>query len=126
MTSDTTKSYSAQPVGEHSHHLFDNWFDPIESALRERAREFIEELILGEFDAALGRPRYGRRAKDADDAPGVSGHRHGSRTRTLMGTFGRTRSPCRGRGSRRPMARRRSGTAGRCARINAVRWRPMR
>src|SRR5215216_6831193 len=90
MTSDTTKSYSAQPVGEHSHHLFDNWFDPIESALRERAREFIEELILGEFDAALGRPRYGRRAKDADDAPGVSGHRHGSRTRTLMGTFGRT------------------------------------
>src|SRR5829696_1176405 len=90
MTSDTTKSYSAQPVGEHSHHLFDNWFDPIESALRERAREFIEELILGEFDAALGRPRYGRRAKDADDAPAISGHRHGSRTRTLMGTFGRT------------------------------------
>jgi putative transposase len=90
MTSDTTKSDSAQPVAERMPHLFDSWFDPIESALRERARGFIEELILGEFDAALGRPRYGRRGKNADDAPDVSGHRHGSRTRTLMGTFGRT------------------------------------
>src|SRR5215211_5275611 len=75
MTSDTTKSYSAQPVGEHSHHLFDNWFDPIESALRERAREFIEELILGEFDAALGRPRYGRRARlDTPDGKTTEWH----------------------------------------------------
>jgi putative transposase len=89
MTSDTTNSYSAQPLAEHAPDLFDTWFDPIESALRERARRFIEELIRGEFDAALGRPRYGRRATDGDAAPGVSGHRHGSRTRTLMGTFGR-------------------------------------
>jgi putative transposase len=90
MTSDTTKSNIAQPADETIPHLFDNWFDPIESALRERVRGFIEELIVGEFDAALGRPRYGRRTTDGDDARGVCGHRHGSRTRTLMGTFGRT------------------------------------
>jgi transposase-like protein len=55
-------------------------------------REFIEELIHGELDAALARPRYGRRPKGvgADEAAGVAGHRHGSRTRTLMGTFGKT------------------------------------
>jgi putative transposase len=89
MTSDTMKFDAAQPVAEDRPHLFDTWFDPIETALRERVRGFIEGLILDEFDAALGRPRYGRRAKDADEGPGASGHRHGSRTRTLMGTFGR-------------------------------------
>jgi hypothetical protein len=30
--------------------LFDNWFDPIESEVRARAREFIEEMIRGELD----------------------------------------------------------------------------
>ena len=41
----------------------------------------------------LARPRYGRLAKwvdGADSAAGVAGHRHGSRTRSLMGTFGKT------------------------------------
>ena len=68
MTSDTTKPDSAQPADERTSHLFDNWFDPIESALRERVRGFIEELIHAELDAALARPRYGRRAKNADGA----------------------------------------------------------
>jgi putative transposase len=39
------------------------------------------------------RPRYGRRAKNTageDIATGAAGHRHGSRVRTLMGTFGET------------------------------------
>ena len=40
--------------------LFDNWFDPVETAVRARAREFIEELIRGELDTVLARPRYGR------------------------------------------------------------------
>jgi hypothetical protein len=31
--------------------LFDNWFDPIESEVRARAREFIEEMIRGELDS---------------------------------------------------------------------------
>ena len=41
----------------------------------------------------LARPRYGRRRRTSDGvetSAGVAGHRHGSRTRTLTGTFGRT------------------------------------
>jgi putative transposase len=53
-------------------------------------REFIEEMIRGEFDAVLSRPRYGRQVKTAAEGEGVVGHRHGSRTRTLTGTFGET------------------------------------
>src|SRR5207247_4314729 len=44
------------------------------------------------LDGVLGRSRYGRRAKspsgDAEEAAGVSGHRHGHRSRSLLGTFG--------------------------------------
>jgi len=69
--------------------LFDNWFDPIETEVRARAREFIEELIRGELDDALARPRYERSKKAPDeDRAGVTGHRHGRRTRSLTGTFG--------------------------------------
>jgi putative transposase len=89
MTSHTTNPDSVQPVDEAATRLFDNWFDPIESEVRARAREFIEELIRGELDAALARPRYGRGRKLGDGArAGVAGHRHGSRTRSLTGTFG--------------------------------------
>jgi putative transposase len=92
MTSVTTKPESSHPQSETAVHLFDNWIDPIETEVRGRVRGFIEGLIREELDAALARPRYGRRAKsndDADDVGGVAGHRHGSRTRTLMGTFGK-------------------------------------
>ena len=61
--------------------------------MRDRVRAFIEELIEGELEAVLARPRYGRRAKDSgcvETSAGIVGHRHGSRTRTLTGTFGRT------------------------------------
>jgi len=69
--------------------LFDNWFDPLETELRARARGFIEELIRGELDAVLARPRYGRSQITGNEAKaGVAGHRHGSRRRTLTGTFG--------------------------------------
>jgi hypothetical protein len=69
--------------------LFDNWFDPIETEVRARAREFIEELIRGELDAVLARPRYGRSQIAGNEGrAGVAGHRHGSRTRSLTGTFG--------------------------------------
>src|SRR3954470_21798694 len=89
MTSTTTKSDSSQPATEMAVDLFDNWFDPIETEVRSRAREFIEEMIRGELDTALARPRYGRSqiAGDAENAV-VTGHRHGSRTRSLTGTFG--------------------------------------
>jgi putative transposase len=94
MTSTTTKPDAVQPEAETAVHLFDDWFDPIEAGLRDRVRDFIETMIRTEFDAALARPRYARRpdASDGGDgaSAGVSGHRHGSRTRTLMGTFGST------------------------------------
>lgn len=89
MTSHTTNRDCVQPADGAASAVFDNWFDPIESAVRARAREFIEELIRGELDAVLARPRYGRGRKVGDDArAGVAGHRHGSRTRSLTGTFG--------------------------------------
>ena len=92
MTSVTTKPESLQPQTETAVHLFDNWFDPIETAIRDRVRGFIKELIHCELETVLARPRYGRRTKsndDDDDAAGAAGHRHGSRPRTLMGTFGK-------------------------------------
>ncbi len=89
MTKLTTKPDSMQPATEMAVDLFDNWFDPIETEVRARARQFIEELIRGELDTALARPRY-ERSKMAGNEAGacVTGHRHGSRTRSLTGTFG--------------------------------------
>jgi len=60
----------------------DAWFDPIEVAIRERVRGFIEELIGQELDAALGRGRYER------DAEMPKGYRNGTRERQLLGSFG--------------------------------------
>ena len=89
MTSTTTKPDSSQPTAEMAVDLFDKWFDPLETELRARARGFIEELIRGELDAVLARPRYGRSQITGNEAKaGVAGHRHGSRRRTLTGTFG--------------------------------------
>jgi putative transposase len=89
MTSVTTKPESSQPLSGTAVQLFDNWFDPIETEVRGRARQFIEELIGSELDAVLARPRYGRGKTAGNEArAGVAGHRHGSRTRSLTGTFG--------------------------------------
>src|SRR4051812_40707528 len=93
MTSPTTKRDALQPEAEEAGPLFADWFDPIETALRDRVREFIETMISSELDAALARPRYARRpAGEGGDgvAAEVVGHRHGRRTRTLTGTFGAT------------------------------------
>ena len=89
MTSITTKPGSSQLEAATTCRLFDNWFDPIETEVRARARGFIEELLRGELDAALARPRYGRSQMAGNEGrAGVAGHRHGSRTRSLTGTFG--------------------------------------
>ena len=89
MTNNTTKLDSLQPAVAKAVDLFDNWFDPIETEVRARAREFIEELLRGELDTALARPRYGRSQMAGNEGrTGVAGHRHGSRTRSLTGTFG--------------------------------------
>jgi hypothetical protein len=56
-----------------------------------RYRGTVEEMIRGELDEVLSRPRYGWRLPKARPARRfVSGHRHGSRLRTLRGTFGKT------------------------------------
>src|SRR6202140_965928 len=89
MMNNTTKPDSLQPAADMAVDLFDNWFDPIEPEVRARAREFIEELLRGELDAALARPRYGRsQMAGREGRAGVAGPRHGSRTRSLTGTFG--------------------------------------
>jgi putative transposase len=71
MTRVTTKADSSLPQNAIEGHLFDNWIDPLETAIRGRIRGIIEELIHAELDEVLAR------------------HRHGSRRRKLMGTFGK-------------------------------------
>ena len=39
MTSITTNADSSQPAAEAAVDLFDNWFDPIETGVRERVDE---------------------------------------------------------------------------------------
>jgi putative transposase len=93
MTNTSTNSPELQSAAETAAHLLDDWFDPIEAGLRDRVREFIQIMIEGELEAALSRPRYARRPKEAsenaDGASGITGHRHGHRSRSLLGTFGR-------------------------------------
>jgi hypothetical protein len=46
--------------------LFEDWFDPIESAVRDQVRHFIEGLIEAELEEVLARPRYRHQAKTGD------------------------------------------------------------
>ena len=93
MTSNSTNSPTLQSEATAAVHLLDDWFDPIEAGLRDRVREFIQVMIESELEAALSRPRYGRRPKTPDEnaerPSGITGHRHGHRSRSLLGTFGR-------------------------------------
>ena len=93
MANTSTTSSALQSEPETTVDLLDNWFDAIEVGLRERVREFIQAMIESELDTALARPRYGRRptgdVQNGDGPKGISGHRHGHRSRSLMGTFGR-------------------------------------
>ncbi len=61
--------------------LGDDWFDPLEEAVRHRVRGFIEATVEAELEAALGRRRYQRR-------DGSVGYRNGRRERQLIGSFG--------------------------------------
>ncbi len=64
------RTNSTTPADETTLFLGDGWSDPLEAGIRDRIRDFIEELIEEELAAALGRGRYERRRHD-DDAPGV-------------------------------------------------------
>jgi transposase-like protein len=59
----------------------EDWFDPLEMAVRGRIRGFIEEMLEAELGSALQRGRYDRHGPRR-------GHRHGHRARQLVGTFG--------------------------------------
>ena len=58
-----------------------DWFDPLEEAVRQQIRGFVEELLAEEREAVLGRRRYER-------ASPAKGDRHGRRSRQLVTTFG--------------------------------------
>src|SRR6202030_1157659 len=84
METVTTTPELLHSTTESNSHLFDDWLDPIETGIRDRVHELIEEMIRSELDAVLSRPRYGRRAgpaEDSDVTAVVTGHRHWSRVR---------------------------------------------
>ena len=78
---------SREPSGASPAYPGEAWFDPIEVAIRDRVRGFIEELVEAELDDALGRSRY-QRAAAAPVASDPAGYRHGRRARQLLGSFG--------------------------------------
>ena len=88
MKKHITQPDSAAPTAKTDPQLFDDWFDPIEFGVRNRVRDFIETMMEEELEVVLSRPRYGRIAPGAGTADGVTGHRHGHRSRSLLGTFG--------------------------------------
>jgi putative transposase len=93
MSNDSTKPAVWQSEADTTIRLLDDWFDPIETALRDQVRGFIQAMIEAELETVLSRPRYGRRpntdAQNADRPERITGHRHGHRWRSLLGTFGR-------------------------------------
>jgi transposase-like protein len=61
--------------------LGEDWFDPLEEAVRQSIRGFIEAMLEGELECALGRGHYQRAGR-------ATGYRNGHRERRLLGTFG--------------------------------------
>src|SRR5271155_3618015 len=76
MKNVTSKPEPSHPAIESNSHLFDDWFDPIENMIRGQVRGLIEEMIRGELDATLSRPRYGRRAGPSAWQPGSHADGH--------------------------------------------------
>ena len=72
MKNVTTTAELSHSTTDSNSHLFDDWFDPIESGIRDRVRGLIEEMIRGELDAVLSRPRYGRQAAHERQTPKLS------------------------------------------------------
>jgi hypothetical protein len=53
MKTVTTTSQLLHSTTESNSHLFDDWFDPIETGIRDRVRGLIEEMVRGELDCCL-------------------------------------------------------------------------
>jgi hypothetical protein len=67
MTSISTTPLRPQSEIETAVPLFDDWFDPIEANLRDRAREFMQAMFEAELEETLARSRYARRVKPSSD-----------------------------------------------------------
>ena len=67
------EKHSKDTSEESSEFLGAGWFDPIEAAIRDRVRGFIEELVDAELDEALGRraTTARRRPKRRAEQPGI-------------------------------------------------------
>src|ERR1700731_3303990 len=116
MTSNNTNSSALQSQAETAIHLLDDWFDPIEVGLRDRVREFIQAMMEAELEAALSRPRYARRPKEASAVSLATGMvtDHGR----CWGPSAGSRSRCRAPGSTAQRARQPSGRARHCGPIS--------
>ena len=83
------EKYSGNTPATSPASLGQTWFDPIEIAIRDQIRGFIEALVDEELGQALGRRRYQRPAGSESVAPAAPvGYRHGRRQRQLLGSFG--------------------------------------
>ena len=93
MTSNSTKLPVLGSDAKIAVGLLDEWFDPIEAGLRDRVRDFIQTMIESELEALLSRTTALCSPAKADPenngGRGIAGHRHGHRSRSLLGTFGR-------------------------------------
>lgn len=125
MSSTTTPTSPDHASAAGNEFIFDNWFDPIEAGLRERMRGFIEAMMQTELDAALGRARYAR-SSATEGEPRSAGHRHGSRTRRLTGSFGTTEITVPRAGLSTEAGATSEGRARRCGLISGARGRPTR
>ncbi len=65
MTSNITQFADKQPEATATAQLFEDWFDPIEAAVRAQVHEFIQGMIEAELDETSSRTRYVRRAKSS-------------------------------------------------------------
>ena len=70
MRSNSTTASLQQSEIETAEHLFDNWFDPIEAGLPDRAREFLQAMFEAELDESLARSRYAANAQSMAGPPG--------------------------------------------------------
>jgi hypothetical protein len=67
MNNDSTKPPVLQSEAETAIRLLDDWFDPIEAALRDQVRSFIQAMIEAALEGVFARPRYGRQPKTAPE-----------------------------------------------------------
>jgi hypothetical protein len=58
MTNVTTSSKLLHSTADVCTQLFDDWFDPIETGIRQHVRSLIEAIIEAELDAVLSQCEF--------------------------------------------------------------------